>query len=50
VIEAKDMCGGNPLLVKSSLASAREARFTPTLRAGQPVKVGGVLTYHFVRM
>ena len=50
VIEAKDMCGGNPLLVKSSLASAREARFTPTLRAGQPVKVGGILTYHFVRM
>ena len=50
VIEAKDMCGGNPLLVKSSLASAREARFTPTLRAGQPVQVGGILTYHFVRM
>ncbi len=50
VIEAKDMCGGNPLLVKSSLASAREARFTPSLRAGQPVKVSGVLTYYFVRM
>jgi tetratricopeptide (TPR) repeat protein len=50
VIEAKDMCGGNPLLVKSSLASACEARFTPTLLSGRPVKVTGVLTYHFVRM
>jgi TonB family protein len=50
VVDAKDMCGSNPLLLKSSLESARAARFTPTLRAGQPVKVSGVLTYTFVRM
>lgn len=50
VIDARDMCGGNSLLVKSSLASAREARFTPTLLSGKPAKVSGVLTYHFVRM
>jgi TonB family protein len=50
VIAAKDMCGGNPVLLKSALESARAARFTPTLLAGQPVKVSGVLTYTFVRM
>jgi TonB family protein len=50
VIEAADMCGGNPLLVKPSLQSAREARFTPTKLSGQPVKVSGVITYNFVRM
>ncbi len=30
VIEAADMCNGNPLLVRSSLQSARAARFTMT--------------------
>jgi TonB family protein len=49
VVDAKDMCGGNPLLLKSALDAARAARFTPTVRAGQPVKVSGVLTYTFER-
>lgn len=48
VIQAEDMCGGNPLLVKPSLQSAREARFTPTKLSGQPLKVTGVITYNFV--
>lgn len=48
VIEAKDLCGGNPLLVNGSLESARGARFTPTKLSGQPVKVRGVITYRFV--
>jgi TonB family protein len=48
VIEAADMCGGNPLLVNPSLQSARGARFTPTKLSGQPVKVSGVITYRFV--
>ncbi|MEP6570490.1 MAG: TonB family protein [Acidobacteriota bacterium] len=48
VIEAKDMCGGNPLLVRPSLEAARKARFTPTKVSGQPVKVSGVITYNFV--
>ena len=48
VIDASDMCGGNPLLVKPSLQSARAARFTPTKLSGQPVKVTGVITYNFV--
>jgi TonB family protein len=50
VIEAADMCGGNPVLVKPSLQAAREARFTPTKLSGQPVKVSGVITYRFVQM
>ncbi len=48
VIDASDMCGGDPLLVKPSLQSAREARFTPTKVSGQPVRVTGVITYNFV--
>ena len=48
VIEAEDMCGGNPLLVRPSLEAARKARFTPTKVSGQPVKVSGVVTYNFV--
>ena len=48
VIDASDICGGDPLLVKPSLESARAARFTPTKLYGQPVKVTGVITYNFV--
>jgi TonB family protein len=48
VIDASDMCGGDPVLVKPSLQSARAARFTPTKLSGQPVKVTGVITYNFV--
>jgi tetratricopeptide (TPR) repeat protein len=48
VIEAMDMCGADPLLVKPSLQAARVARFTPTKLFGQPVKVTGVITYNFV--
>jgi TonB family protein len=48
VIEAKDMCGGNPVLVKPSLAAARKARFMPTTINGKPVKVSGAVTYLFV--
>ena len=48
VIDAADMCGGHPLLVKPSLEAAWKARFTPTKLSGQPVKVTGVITYNFV--
>lgn len=48
VIEATDMCGGHPLLVKPSLEAAWKARFTTTKLSGQPVKVAGVITYNFV--
>lgn len=39
---------GHPLLQQSAAAAARQARFTPTLVAGRPVKVSGTLTYNFV--
>jgi TonB family protein len=48
VFEAYDMCGGDPLLVGSSLEAARHARFSPTKLSGQPIKVSGVITYNFV--
>ena len=39
---------GHPLLQQSAVAAAREARFSPTLLSGQPVKVSGFITYNFV--
>ena len=39
---------GHPLLQDAAVRAAREAKFSPTLLAGQPVKVSGVVTYNFV--
>lgn len=39
---------GHPLLQQSAVAAARQAKFSPTLLSGQPVKVTGVITYNFV--
>lgn len=39
---------GHPLLRAAAVAAARNAKFTPTLLGGQPVKVTGVVTYNFV--
>jgi TonB family protein len=38
---------GHPLLRTAAVQSARQARFSPTLLSGQPVKVKGVLNYNF---
>lgn len=38
---------GNVLLRASSEAAARGARFTPTLLSGTPIKISGVINYHF---
>jgi TonB family protein len=38
---------GHPLLRAAAEQAARQARFTPTLLSGQPVKVTGLLTYNF---
>ena len=38
----------HPLLQQASVAAARQARFSPTLLSGQPVKVSGIITYNFV--
>ncbi|HEX8776121.1 MAG TPA: TonB family protein [Pyrinomonadaceae bacterium] len=47
VIESVATCG-NPYLVRASEAAASKARFTPTLKAGQPVQVTGIITYRFL--
>jgi TonB family protein len=39
---------GPPLLRASAVQAARQARFSPTLLSGQPVRVKGVLNYNFV--
>ena len=48
VISATDMCQGPPYLTESALESAREARFTPVMSNGLPIKVKGVIRYSFV--
>lgn len=47
VIEARAV-SGHTMLRPSAVEAAREAKFTPTLLAGQPVKVTGSITYDFV--
>jgi protein TonB len=40
--------GGHPLLQNASVVAACNSKFSPTLLAGQPVKVSGIITYNFV--
>jgi protein TonB len=47
VISAK-ATSGHPLLQQAAVSAAYQARFTPTLLSGQPVKVSGFITYNFV--
>jgi protein TonB len=46
VISAKAVKGPN-LLQAAAEQAAKQARFSPTLLTGQPVKVSGVITYNF---
>jgi len=39
---------GHPLLQSVCVAAARQARFSPTLLEGEPVKVTGVIRYNFI--
>jgi TonB family protein len=39
---------GHPLLQAAAVAAAQQAKFSPTLLEGEPVKVTGVITYTFV--
>lgn len=39
---------GHPLLKAAAVAAARQARFSPTLLEGEPVRVTGVIQYNFV--
>lgn len=38
---------GSPFLRQAAVDAARQARFSPTVLSGQPVKVSGVITYKF---
>jgi periplasmic protein TonB len=46
VVSAKAV-SGHPTLAPAAVTAAYQARFTPTLYGGQPVKVSGVITYNF---
>jgi Ca-activated chloride channel family protein len=39
--------GGSPLLQAAAVAAARQAKFTPTMLSGKPVKVNGAIVYNF---
>jgi len=39
---------GHALLRAAAIKAARQAQFKPTLLAGQPVRVSGIITYNFV--
>jgi protein TonB len=48
VIEARPMSGPKQLQAVSVLA-AQQAKFSPTLLSGEPVKVTGILIFNFGR-
>jgi TonB family protein len=45
---AAQAIGGHPALQSSAEKAARQARFTPSLEQGRPIKVLGKVTYNFV--
>jgi len=47
VISAQPV-SGDPTLRPAAKQAAFQARFTPTVLNGQPVKIQGVITYNFV--
>lgn len=47
VISAKAL-NGSPFLTNEASRAAMQARFSPTMLNGQPVKVSGIITYNFV--
>jgi TonB family protein len=38
---------GHSLLQQAAVQAAQQARFTPTLLSGQPVKISGIINYNF---
>lgn len=47
VISARAI-SGHPLLQAAAVNAAYQARFSPTILTGQPVKVSGIITYNFM--
>ena len=46
-VASATVVSGHPLLQSAALQAARNAKFSPTKIAGQPVKVSGVIIYNF---
>lgn len=49
VVSARPICGGHPVLQQASQEAALKARFKPTELDGKPIKVSGIIVYHYVR-
>ncbi len=47
VTQAEAICG-HSYLRKTSETAALKARFTPTLKGGQPIKLSGIINYRFI--
>lgn len=47
VVSARAVSGPT-MLHQAAMSAATQARFSPTLLSGQPVKVSGVITYNFI--
>lgn len=47
-IFSAEAVSGHPLLRAAARGAACEAKFTPTMLEGKPVKVAGIITYNFV--
>ncbi|HET9785986.1 MAG TPA: TonB family protein, partial [Pyrinomonadaceae bacterium] len=48
-VKAATAISGHPLLMDAAVEAAKNSLFSPTLLAGKPVKVDGVIQYHFVQ-
>lgn len=46
-VVSAEAASGHPLLRAAAVQAARQAKFSPTILGGKPVKVTGVLTYNF---
>jgi len=46
---AANAISGHPLLWAACVEAAKNSLFSPTLLAGKPVKVTGVIQYNFVK-
>jgi protein TonB len=46
-VVSAEAVSGHPLLRASATASAREAKFKPTILSGKPIRVNGIIVYNF---
>ena len=46
-VSSAQAVSGHPLLQAAAVQAARQAKFSPTLLSGRPVKISGIVTYNF---